>query len=66
MFYSCSLLKQDPENTPNEWDVYATLDGKNFGTDGVETVAGSHTPIDTFEFTSAGLPDVAITSYNVP
>lgn len=52
------FVKQDPTTTPNQWQVYGTLDGKNFGTDGVETVAGSHTPIDTFEFTSAGLPNV--------
>ncbi|MBH0038085.1 flagellar hook protein FlgE [Pseudoalteromonas sp. SWN166] len=52
------FVKKDPVASPNEWDVYSTLDGKNFGTDGVETVAGSHSPIDSFEFTSAGLPNV--------
>ncbi|MDC9565189.1 MULTISPECIES: flagellar hook protein FlgE [unclassified Pseudoalteromonas] len=53
------FVKQDPVTAPNQWQVYGTLDGKNFGTDGTETAAGSHTPIDTFEFTSAGLPNVA-------
>ncbi|MBH0056479.1 flagellar hook protein FlgE [Pseudoalteromonas sp. SWXJZ94C] len=52
------FVKTDPATTANTWEVYGTLDGKNFDASGTETAAGAHSPIDTLAFTSAGLPDV--------
>ncbi|EWH06149.1 flagellar hook protein FlgE [Pseudoalteromonas lipolytica SCSIO 04301] len=52
------FVKQDPTATPNTWEVYATMDGQAFDDSGAATGTGAHTPIDTLEFTAAGLPNV--------
>jgi flagellar hook protein FlgE len=55
------FVKNDPSvpGDENQWDVHATLDGKSFGSDGVEqdgTPALPFEPISTFKFDSSGLP----------
>lgn len=40
----------------NEWETYATLDGKSFSPAGLEETAAPFTPLSTFQFDSSGLP----------
>jgi len=40
----------------NEWETYATLDGKSFSPAGVEETTAPFTPLSTFQFDSSGLP----------
>ncbi|WP_276753709.1 flagellar hook protein FlgE, partial [Pseudoalteromonas marina] len=40
----------------NEWETYATLDGKSFSPAGLEETTAPFTPLSTFQFDSSGLP----------
>ncbi|MEJ6473042.1 flagellar hook protein FlgE [Pseudoalteromonas piscicida] len=43
-------------NVENQWEVFATLDQKPFNAAGVEQTTTPYTPITTFVFDSAGIP----------
>jgi len=60
------FVKQDPAVANNSWQVFATMDEIPIDINGAETVAGAHTPIDTLQFTAAGLPDVVAPETTFP
>jgi flagellar hook protein FlgE len=60
------FVKQDPAVANNSWQVYATMDETPIDINGNETAAGAHTPIDTLQFTAAGLPDVTAPDVTFP
>ncbi|WP_064435342.1 flagellar hook protein FlgE [Pseudoalteromonas neustonica] len=60
------FVKQDPATNANSWSVYATMDKKPFDITGAATATGAHTPIDSLQFTAAGLPDVAAPETTFP
>ncbi|KZN39528.1 flagellar hook protein FlgE [Pseudoalteromonas luteoviolacea S2607] len=47
--------KEDPTTNPNEWQVYATLNGQQFGANG-QAVTPPGAPITEFEFNAQGFP----------
>ncbi|KZN33006.1 flagellar hook protein FlgE [Pseudoalteromonas luteoviolacea] len=50
--------KEDPSTNPNEWQVFATLGGKPFSSNGTEIVPpATITPITEFEFNAQGFPN---------
>ncbi|MCF2859348.1 flagellar hook protein FlgE [Pseudoalteromonas sp. SMS1] len=50
--------KEDPTTNPNEWQVFATLGGKPFSSNGTEIVPpAAITPITEFEFNAQGFPN---------
>ncbi|KPH63873.1 flagellar biosynthesis protein FlgE [Pseudoalteromonas porphyrae] len=60
------FVKQDPATNANSWSVYATMDKQPFDITGAATATGAHTPIDSLQFTAAGLPDVAAPETTFP
>lgn len=60
------FVKQDPAVANNSWQVFATMDEIPIDINGNATATGAHTPIDTLQFTAAGLPDVAAPETTFP
>jgi flagellar hook protein FlgE len=60
------FVKQDPAVANNSWQVFATLDELPIDINGDPTATGAHTPIDTLQFTAAGLPDVTAPETTFP
>jgi flagellar hook protein FlgE len=60
------FVKQDPAVANNSWQVFATMDEIPIDINGNATATGAHTPIDTLQFTAAGLPDVVAPETTFP